>query len=331
MAATKKTTQPKTDVKLIYVIAGKDDFLLGRASGQLLDSLIDHEDRAMGLFDADPDKTPLAEVLDELRTMPFLSSRRVVMIKGADDFVSENRESLEKYFETPSGPGILILTVRSWPSNTKLAKKLPTAGELIEVDAFKTSQLPDFVIAQAASLGKIISRPAAQILVQLVGDDAGRLASEVDKLSTYVNDAKTITPAHIEELIGRNRMFDAFAVLESLVSGDPVSAIDKLRAMFAADRDSEYTIVGAFAWQIRRMFQAKALMAKGERADQVGAKLKIWYQKENFFRMVGRYSLDQFGKMLQELASIDHSIKTGQMSAPVAMEQLIYKLSQSPK
>jgi len=316
-----------TNAALIYVITGKDDYLLGQATQTLLDQVIAPEQRPMGLLDGDPDKITITEVFDELRTLPFLSDKRVVVLKAADDFISEHRESLERYFDSPSGPGVLVLTVKSWPSNTKLAKKLTTAGRLIEVDSFKPAQLPDFVMTQASSLGKTISRTTAQMLVHFVGDDPGRLSSEVQKLATYVDEAKVIAPDHVEKLIGHNRMFDAFAVINSLMASDAVTAIDKLRAMFAADRDAEYSIVGAFAWQFRRMFSAKAMLAKGANQQQVIGKVRIFYEKENFFRLLSKFSLEQLAKIIQDLAATDYAIKTGQLSAPVAMEELIFKLA----
>ncbi|OHB55422.1 MAG: DNA polymerase III subunit delta [Planctomycetes bacterium GWF2_50_10] len=316
-----------TNSSLIYVISGKDDYLLGQAAQTLLDQVIAPEQRPMGLLDGDPDKITITEVFDELRTLPFLSDKRVVVLKAADDFISEHRESLERYFDSPSGPGVLVLTVKSWPSNTKLAKKLATAGRLIEVDSFKPAQLPDFVMTQASSLGKTISRTTAQMLVHFVGDDPGRLSSEVQKLATYVDEAKVIAPDHVEKLIGHNRMFDAFAVINSLMASDAVTAIDKLRAMFSADRDAEYSIVGAFAWQFRRMFSAKAMLAKGANQQQVIGKVRIFYEKENFFRLLSKFSLEQLAKIIQDLAATDYAIKTGQLSAPVAMEELIFKLA----
>ena len=96
----------------IYVIAGKEDSLVWAECEKLIDKLLGPQERAVGLFKAEPFEVSAAQVFDELRTVPFLSSRRVVVIKNADKFVSENRQLLEKYFDNPSSTGILILTVR---------------------------------------------------------------------------------------------------------------------------------------------------------------------------------------------------------------------------
>ncbi len=113
---------------MIYVIAGKEESLVNAECRELLEELLEPEHRATGLFDADAASVSASEVLDELRTVPFLTDKRVVVIKDADDFISKNRQLLEKYFDNPSPTGVLVLTVSSWSAQTKLAKRLPDGG-----------------------------------------------------------------------------------------------------------------------------------------------------------------------------------------------------------
>ena len=88
--------------ELIYVIAGKDDSLVSSQCQELLDVLLEPSQRATGLFDAEAVSVSASDVLDELRTAPFLTGKRVVRIKGADEFISKNRPLLEKYFIIPA-------------------------------------------------------------------------------------------------------------------------------------------------------------------------------------------------------------------------------------
>jgi DNA polymerase III delta subunit len=130
----------------------------------------------------------------------------------------------------------------------------------------------------------------------------------------------------VELLIGHNRLFNAFAVIDAIMAGDVVRAVERLRIMFAEDKDSEYTVVGAFAFHFRRMFNAKVLLEKGLRYDEIAKKVRIWSNKDSFFAHVRKVSLKQIGQYLQNLAEIDHAIKTGRTKAQVAMEQLVLGL-----
>jgi DNA polymerase-3 subunit delta len=314
--------------ELIYVIAGKEESLVSAQCTELLDKLLEPSQRATGLFDAEAASASAPEVLDELRTAPFLTDKRVVLMKGADDFISKNRQLLEKYFDKPCPTGRLILTLKTWDARTKLAKKLSKVGKLISVTQPKRWELPQRMIRYANdAYNKKLSRDAAELLVELTGDELPRLYSEIDKLALYADDEKIITAEHIGSLIGHNRLFNAFAVIDAMIAGDAGAAVERLRGMFAADKSTEYTIVGAFAFHFRRMFSAKALLDKGARCGEIGKKLRIWGNQDAFFAQLRQMSLKQIGKYLQQLGETDYAIKTGRTNARVAMEQLVLRLS----
>jgi len=314
--------------KPIYVIAGKEDSLVNAQCRELLDKLLEPSQRVTGLFDADAASVSVSEVLDELRTVPFLTDKRVVLVKGADKFISENRSLLEKYFDNPCPTGQFILTVRTWDARTNLAKKLAKVGKLISVTQPKRWELPQRLMKYANDAhDKKLSRNAAELLIGLTGDELPRLYSEIDKLALFADAEKVITPKHIESLIGHNRIFGAFAVIDAVIAKKPGQAVERLREMFAKDKSTEFSVVGAFAYHFRRMFNAKVLLNEGVRADEVGKRFKIWSHKDKFFAQLRQMSLKQIGGYLQQLAETDYAIKTGQTKAKVAMEQLVLKLS----
>jgi DNA polymerase-3 subunit delta len=312
----------------IYVIAGKEESLVNQTCREMLDELVEPSQRATGLFNADPKEVEAADILDELRTAPFLTDKRVVVIKGADEFVSQNRELLEKYFDNPCPTGILILTVATWPGNTRLAKKLPKAGKLVTVTQPKTWQLPGRLVQYASdAYSKRLNKDAAELLVELTGDDLVRLYSEIDKLALFADSEKTITLEHVEKLIGHNRLYNAFAVIDKCLAGNAGAAVERLRNMFASDRSTEFTVVGAFAFHFRRMFNARVLLDKGVRPDAIAKKLQIWGNKDGFFAQLRKMSLKQIGDGIQQLAEIDYAIKTGRTKPQVAIEQLVLQLT----
>jgi len=314
--------------ELIFVITGREEASVNAECQRLLDELLEPQERTTGLSSVDPASTGACDVLDELRTLPFLTEKRVVLVKDADDFVSKNRSLLEKYFDNPCPTGILVLTVSSWDSRTKLAKRLPSVGRLINVTEPKRGELPHRLIKYAGDAhDKALSKDAAELLIELTGDGLAMLYGEIDKLALFAHTEKAITSRHVELLIGHNRLFNAFAVIDAVVAGDVAEAINRLRSMFAEDKSAEYTVVGAFAFHFRRMFNAKALLAKGIRPDEVANRLRIWGNKDGFFLHLHKVTLEQLGANLQQLAAIDFQIKTGQTKPQVAMEQLVLKLA----
>lgn len=323
---TAKSSKTAEKFAPIVVISGKDNFLVTNEYEKIVETLLSPEERHMGLLVAEADKMEVAEILDELRTLPFLASRRVIVLKDAENFISKNRETLEKYLDSPCKSGTLVLCVSSFRSNTRLAKKVNKIGSVINVGEIKRWELSEYVVDYARnSVGKRIDKKTAEMIVELVGDEPGKLCSEIDKLALFVGDSKVISEAEVCELTGHNREFDVFGVIDSITQGNADAAISKLRNMFTADKSAEFTAVGGFAFHFRRMFNAKLMQAKREPMQKIANTLRIFGDRNSYFSQLSKWSLEEISKVLQALARIDYESKVGQTTIPSAIEQLVIK------
>jgi DNA polymerase-3 subunit delta len=308
----------------IYVIAGKEASLVNAECDRLLDGLLAPTERATGLLNVDADSITVAEVMDELRTLPFLTGRRVVVLKNADKFISANRELLEAYFDNPNPTSVLVMTVSSFNARTRLARKLHEAGQLISVSQPSAGQLPARLRQYALEAhAKTMQSQASELLIELVGGDLVRLYGEIDKLAVFVADSKNITAGHVDSLVGRNRLYNAFDVIDSVIAHDTAGAVDQLRRLFSQDRNAQYTFIGALAYHLRRMFTAKVMLQQGRTEWDIGKSMRIWHQADAFFAQVRKASLVEIGLLIQKLARADYEIKTGRATPKTAIEQLI--------
>lgn len=311
-------------IKPIYVIAGKDAALVKRQAQECLEHCLPTDQHNLGLLSLDGKEAQISQVLDELRTLPFLSDRRVILIKEADDFVSKNRAALEAYFDNPCLSATLILAVHTWLKSARLAKKLKSAGDLVTVDPPKPWKMPDEAVTYAQTKHhKSLHPHAARLLVELTGDHWSNVCNEIDKLVIFAKDAETINIEHVEQLIGHNRVYGVFEVIDAMSTGNQSEAIKRLRNLFAEDKNAQYTVVGAFAFHVRRLFQGKALLSQGQSQQATAQALKIWGRKDTFFKQLQQLSLVQLGDQLTQLAYIDFQIKTGRTRPAIAIEQFV--------
>jgi len=312
----------------IYVIVGKDEALLNSSCEKLLETLLEPQQRNTGLFSPDADALSPSLVFDELRTLPFLTEKRVVLIKNAGKFISDNRKMLETYFENPSDTGILIMSVSSWKGNTNLAKKLKKTGKLINANPPAASQMPKRLMDYAKEAhGKKLNYNDARLLIDFLGDSLPQLYAEIDKLALYAQDKNDITADDITKLTGHNRLFNCFEVIDSCLRKNIPKAVRQLRKMFAEDKSAEYTAVGAFAYQFRKMFNAKVMLEKGVHPAQIANQLNIWSNKDAFFGLLSKLSLRRIAYFITHLAETDFKIKTGRTNPQAAIERLVLKLA----
>lgn len=328
MAKRTQTAKPSTQTTPgVFVVFGEDAFLVARECEKRLDALLGEEERMTGLSEPKASEAQIAEVLDELRTVPFLAPRRVVLIKDAEPFLKNYGPQLEAYLESLSPSGVLLMTTTAFDKRTRFYKRLSEIGGAVEVAPIKSYNLPQYITDYARQEhGIVLDQRSSRLLVELTGDDPGRLCREMDKLALFVSPRKAATAQDVEQLIGHNRVFGAFDVIDGITNNNAGQALARLQNMFEADREAQFTVVGAFAYHFRKLFSARAMMAGGVSAQQATSKAGVWYNKEAFAAQLMRLTLEQLGAVLGELGRIDYGIKTGKTTASIAMERLVINL-----
>lgn len=319
--------EPK-EIPVIFVVFGKNHRAVTEQIEQITERVLGESDRQVSLRIFEGDQAELADVLDELRTLPFLSARRLVVVRDADEFISTYRQNLEAYLDTPSKTGILLLVPASFPGNTRLAKKAKKIGVVISCEPVKVRDLPRYLVTYAKQTHSLIlTLEAAALLVELGGDDSGMLCSEVDKLAAYLaepeKEKRRIEVEDVQALVGHNRQFNVFNVIDAMTQGQAGLALKLLEQMLSQDRDAQYKAVGAFAWHFRRLYNGRLRLDQGVSGREVIQQLRIWSQPEAFLRQLKQLRIETIASCLQSLMHIDLLSKTGGGTVRSGLEKLI--------
>jgi DNA polymerase-3 subunit delta len=311
------------DIKPIYVLHGKDIHLRAQARKRIVSRILGDADPQLCLAEFDA-SAELPDVLDELRTLPFLAPHRLVIITDAEAFISSHRQALEKYFDSPSATGTLILMVSTWNSNTKLAKKLQIVGELVACAPPEGRELIDWIRAAAAERGKKIDGPAASMLADSIGADLASLASELEKVSLYVGDSPAITAEDITAIVTAKYTPAAFAMANAITLGDVKTALRTLAAALRT-RGAEFQVLGQLAWHIRRALAVQQRVEAGENPTSAMRAAKVFYNQAEFQTMLQRRSLKKLQADMRKLITADLGMKRG-AGPQAAMQQLVIEL-----
>lgn len=319
----------------VVVIYGDDEHQKTSALHKALDALLPPEvDRGLALtnYDAsekeDQGGPTISRVLEDLRTLPFLSDRRVVVVRDADNFISAHRDALEQYAATPAPTGVLVLECRSFPKTTRLAKSVATSGgHAIECKRLSGRGLIDFVVAEAQSRGKRITPDAAGRLVQLVGQEAGTLASELEKLALYVGDRDTIDDEAVTDLVGLSREEKVFAVADAAGVGRLPDALRLWQQVLDTDPSAAFRALGGFAFVVRRWLTAHQLHADGLSAGEIAPKVQMWGRQRDLETILRRLTPRTCRRLLAALADLDSQAKSGARSIERGIELLLVRLA----
>jgi DNA polymerase III delta subunit len=309
----------------VYAICGPEAFLRDQALRQILHEVIGAAPDPLARSDFDSD-SPLAEVFDDLRTLPMLVSRRAVVIHDADGFIKDHRDPLEEYCREPSPSAILILLCAAFDKRTRLYKLIGEQNGLRSCETIRGQALTGWIVRRAHEAhAKTIERPGAQRLQRLIGDDLQALDSELFKLAIYVGERSTIRRDDVDCLVGLRREERVFAIADAMIRGDAASALALWDQVWATDRAAPARAIGGLAWVLRRYLEAKHHQEAGRSLS--GVAQQFWTSEPELATRLARRPMRDFEDHLCALQVAEAGVKSGVHDPRSAVEKLIVSRS----
>jgi DNA polymerase-3 subunit delta len=318
----------------VYAMFGDDAFLKREAVGIVTRLALgpDPDETAVARFPGD--QTALSDVLDEVRTLPFLSKYRIAIIEDADKFVTAHRAELEQYAAHPSHSGILILLVKLWNGTTKLAKVVAKTGMAVECKSPKESELASWLVAQAKAKHQAKLAPdAAALLVELVGPEVGILASEVEKLAVFVGTRAEIQREDVARMVGAGRVETIWQVPEDAGTGNGAGALEKLDTLVSAG-EHPVGLLAAIGASLRKLHHSGELRRNGMSLNDACREAGITYPRaiELTRKQHAHLGPERVNRLADMLLQADLDMKGNSQLAPrVVLERFLMEMARPRK
>ncbi|MBN1588039.1 MAG: DNA polymerase III subunit delta [Pirellulales bacterium] len=320
----------------VCVTFGDDPFLARQVLASLRAEVLGEEDAEFSLSTFEGRAAELGDVLGELATMAmFGGGRRLIVVDQADPFVTRYRAELEDYVARPSTAGVLVLQLKSFPSNTRLYKAVAASGLVVNTNAPPAGKLARWVTAWAkqAHQAKITSA-AAETLIELVGPELGLLDQELAKMALSVAGGEPITPEVVGRMVGSWRAKTTWDMLDAALAANVPEALAQLDRLLLAG-ETPIAILGQISASLRRLAAATRLVLKTEAAgrrpalgpalEQAGVKRFVLEKTQRQLRQLGRH---RGARLYPALLQADLDLKGASSLAPrLILERLILWLA----
>jgi len=314
----------------LYVLFGEEEYLIDRAVRALSRLLI-----APGCHDADSytgdwssaagDPEALAEMV---RTPPFLSQQRMIIIRNSGLFAGRSPDSPEasqKYIklfsDIPDFCCLIFVEDKIDKRKKALLDTVAQNGQLVQVEQQNSDALCKWAGSALRKENIRITMEALNSLVDRTEGSMRVLGSEVQKIILYCGGTglSEITIDEIEQIcipdirgsifqmtdaIGARNIGRALTVLDTLISlKEPVP---KIRFMLAR--------------HLRQLICAKELGAP----DRIMAALKVVpFVARNLSSQARYFQMDELTALYEACASSDFAVKTGRIEDRLSMEALL--------
>ena len=304
------------DLLSAYLIIGTDRPKVTRALRRLRDRVGEDATEHMSAQEASGED--VAAACNALGL--FTVESRLVVVEQVDKWKAADVKAVVEYLKRPAPTTVLALLGHEVKRDSPLAKAVVKAGEVLAYDVptkgrGSKADLPKWVELQFKERGIQIDHDAARALVELVGDNADELATEVDKLTTWAA-GERIGEREVAELVPARAEAPPFDLTDSWGHKDVAGALAAGERIVErsgdAPRDVLLRTAGLLVNHVGRVRECQALDAEGVPPGAAAERLKrnrFYVQK--LYEQARNFSPEELGNAIVRLAELDHALKGG--------------------
>jgi len=330
-----------------YLFIGPELYDLRRCRQAMIERVLRPDERENGVERHDLAQTPLPAVLDDARSLSLFAMNRVIWVSSAEAALPRGRASssgedspageLDEYLSHPNAGATLVFECNRYDfegdDRAKIERVQKFYSAIPEVVEFRPYTLEAArALAQdlAEEAGLQIGLAEIGLLVDSLGADASRIASEIEKLSLYTGGARKVTADDIARLVPNAQASNIFALVAAL------GRADRKRSLLSLDillREGEYLPL-ALTFLATQFRLAMVAHESGLRsAQQIQAHftrqgIRMWRDRaEQVNQTVAAFPGEKLAQAIQSVFRADRALRDTRPDDRVVMEELVFSLT----
>lgn len=319
-----------SDLKPVYLIYGSEELLLNNAVRRLRERLAEVADLDFNYDVFDGESSSADEVVAAANTLPFMSDRRLVVLRNTDKMPTSALGVLAEYASDPNPETCLVLVATKIAKNTKLFKAVDKLKGTFEYAAPKRNEYPAEVVKLFAARGKSVDLDGAEALVRAIGRDLRRLSTEVDKVVAYTGDAERLSREEVEAVVAVIAPPSVFDLLDAIGARDARSSLRLLAALVSAGEPVQRLWAMALR-HTRSLVNARALLDRGASTGEMSRAMgSAEWQVRNLVKQAQRFDAEELKAALVAAADVEAKMKTSQGDPRLVFEAWVVQVCTRP-
>jgi DNA polymerase-3 subunit delta len=314
------------DLAPVYLFHGPGEFRLEKVLDKIRNDFVPAAARALNVevFYAG-EKIDPTEIISRARSLPFLSSNRLIIIRRAERFRSNELEMFLPYLEEPAETTCLIFVSSKTDFRMNFYKRIRSIGWAVNFSKLSERQVIPWIKRTAGELGLKIDGEACAYLRQIVGNSLRELFAELEKLRLRFGE-EAVGVKQVKELALHTRIYTIFELMKS-ISEKKCSESLRILNRFLEEEDkvgAPLQILGMLNRQFRLLWQTKQILSKGGSKMNVARTLGLPdFSARDFVAHSQVWSGKELERGLKLLYQTDGLLKSGSRPKPVLENVLV--------
>lgn len=322
------------DTPKFYLFHGDDDLAIDAAVKKIRDSMGDDD---MNTNEYEGGEVSVAKVLNDVRSFPFLSDKRLVIVRGFVNSLMKNqagKDQLEDLIaaipDLPTHARLVLIEREKLKSNLRIVKAAQEHGYYAEYTVPKDTT--QWIMQRAKKEYETVIEPQAAVaLASVTGSDLRRADNELVKLVSYVDGERDITEADVATLTPYLAEANVFDMVDAFANGDGKTALTLMNQVLEQDpSDPGFRLFGLIVRQFRLLLLVREHLDTGGSANNnvIAKVLGIHpYPAGKLSVQSRRFTIEVLDKLYRLVQQYDVEMKTGKITPRLALELLVAQLS----
>ena len=313
------------EIGCLYLFYGEERYLVRLNTERLKKALMSEEDEMMNLDDL-TSPTDFEALRASIETFPFMTEKRLVIIRDSHMFGGKGVASLEKLpelmEEIPSTTTVLFIE-NEVDKRSKMYKAVTQYGQAEEFKRLDDNALATWIKHEFKLRNLAIGRNEIQYFLSLTGSDMQRIEAEIHKLSSYMGERGVIEKKDIEAIVTPSVEASVFRMTDALGEGHTKEAYQ-----IYLDLVKQGEVLQRILFMIIRQFRILYKASLMENADPVTLSKELGipsFAVAKTRRQASRFGRERLEMILERLLEMDSRIKIGEITDAEAMDLILMR------
>lgn len=311
-------------LKQVYLLYGEEAYLRKQYRDRLKGALAGEDTMNCHYFEG-KDVRP-AEIIDLAETLPFLASRRVIIIENSGLF-KRGGEALAEYIPAMAETAYFVFVEIEVDRRSRLFKAVRDKGSVTEFPLQDENTLGRWIAGMAAKEKKRIADRDIRYFMEKTGTDMANIKTELEKLFCYAIDKEVITQEDMDAICTRRVTNQIFDMIGAVADKNQKKALALYYDLLAL-KEPPMRILFLIARQFNLLMQVKEYRAKGYDnrtiAERTGLRSFI---VGKYLAQAAHFEKDTLREAVSACVEAEESVKTGKLDDRMSVELLILTYS----
>jgi len=311
----------------LILLYGQESFFIEEGLQAILNATVLPENRDFNLTRFHGRDFKAVEVVDQARTYPVFSARRLVIIKHIHEASADQLDGLLSYIEDPVPETVLLMTAEKIDARRKIYQVLKKNGAVYEFKKIYDNQLPSFVRDLAKSNNVTFTGGGLKLFCKRVGTNLVEVQGELEKLVGYLGERDLADEIDVAAIVSDTRVESVFDLTDALGQGDCSTALHLLDRLLA-EGQAPLMVLAMMTRHFRQMWKLSELMAKKTPQNDLPKLVGVSpFFLKGLMQQAGRFNSQHYRHVFNLFLMTDLALKSSGSEPKMHMEKLALEIA----